>query len=212
MWLANSILPYVVDWSATGDMLAGVGTLLGAGVLVWATQKGRETVADWRSQKLMDREIAVAEDALTAAYEVRSAIHSTRGRGISGGEVETAKSQLESKGYRAELLKYQTAQALLNRLHNRSEHLEKLFTALPRVKAYIGNQAADEIEKLITQWNHTALDIEFMTEFDRDERMAHMEKFHSTDQGSTLAETDAAVKALEDILLPKLRTNHVESA
>lgn len=210
--MTNSFLPYAVDWSATGDMLAGIGTLIGAGVLIWATKKGRETVADWRSQKLLDREITVAEEALTAAYEVRSAIYSTRGRGISEGEVETAKSQLEGKGFRAGLLKYQTAQALLNRLHNRSDHLEKLFTALPKVKAYIGDHAADEIDKLVTQWNHTALDIEFMTEFDRDERKAHMEKFHSSEEGSTLAETDAAVKALEEILLPKLRPHHIKSA
>lgn len=197
-------------------MLAGIGTLVGAGVLIWATKKGRETVADWRSQKLMDREIAVAEEALTAAYEVKSAIYNTRRRGISEGEVEAAKSQLErspdGKRFRAGILKFQTAQALLNRLHNRSDHLEKLFTALPRVKAYIGDQAAEEIETLITQWNQTALDIEFMTEFERDERRAHMEKFHSTEEGSTLAKTDAAVKALEDTLLPKLRPQHLQSA
>lgn len=73
------------------------------------------------------------------------------------------------------------------------------------MKAYIGDEGASQIEELITQWNHTALDIEFMTELDRTERKDHMVKFYSTEAGSTLAKTEDAVNALEGIILPKLR-------
>ena len=193
-----------IDWSATGQMISGLGTWFGGGALLWATIKGRESLADWRSQKLLDREIAIAEDVLTAAYEARSAIKSTRVRLLQGAEVDRATQQLKSSQSAPEIEDgLVTAQTLMNRLDGKIYDL--LFAVLPKAKAVLGNDVSEKIGAIANIWTETAIDIQLMAHHVGNAAVNHKQAFYGTGENSASAKLDRIVADLEGLVLPILR-------
>lgn len=69
----QTICGVAIDWSATGDMMAGLGGLIGAGAVIYAAPKAADTFSSWRKQKHHERCMIVAEDILTLAYKLSGA-------------------------------------------------------------------------------------------------------------------------------------------
>ena len=55
-----------IDWAATGTMLSGIGTLVGALAVIGAAIIGSHTFENWKRQKLAERNFELAERILTA--------------------------------------------------------------------------------------------------------------------------------------------------
>ena len=196
-----------VDWSAIGQMISGLGTWFGGGALVWATIKGRQSLADWRNQKLLDREIAIAENVLTAAYEARSTINSTRVRLLQGTEVDRATEQLKTSASAPEIEdRLVTAQTLMNRLDLKI--YDQLFAVLPKAKAVLGDDVSNKIRAIIDIWTGTAIDIQSMAHHEGTASVNHRIAFYEAGEGSPASKLDRIVADLEALVFPILRPNH----
>lgn len=66
------------DWSAWGDFLQGVGSILQAGAIVAAGYWATNTLQKWKEQTLESRRIEQAERILNALYAAIAAIKSIR--------------------------------------------------------------------------------------------------------------------------------------
>jgi hypothetical protein len=88
----------IIDWSATGAMLTGWGTLAGALSIVAAAYLGKSALSDYRQQRLTDREIEVADQALTAAYRAEEAIDGIRSRWMPAAEMNATEEKLKELG------------------------------------------------------------------------------------------------------------------
>lgn len=94
------MLPYKVDWVATGTMLSGIGSLTAACAILAAAVIGRFTFNQWRRQKSEERRIDLAEKVLTSVYRCR-------------GRLNYARSSLEFQTDRAEAEKLLRKQGAL---------------------------------------------------------------------------------------------------
>jgi hypothetical protein len=84
-----------VDWAATGAMLQGEGTLLGAGAVLIAAFVGANTFRSWRKQKVEERRMQQAEHILASAYKARRALKQVRHWLMSGYELGAAQETLK---------------------------------------------------------------------------------------------------------------------
>jgi hypothetical protein len=145
----------VTDWSATGDMLSGIGTIAGALAIVMAAWLGRSAVTDYRHQKIVDRELQHAERALAVAYRIRLAVSSIRSPMSTAVELSTSKEELEKTDWFVELPEggqNRTVQAnvFYQRIRFFAPAFDEAVEVLPLVKAYFG----DEAEKAMTELIH----------------------------------------------------------
>ncbi|WP_447908859.1 hypothetical protein [Brevundimonas bullata] len=144
-----------IDWSATGSMLSGIGTLVGAGAVVWAANKAADTFEGWKKQKIAERHIEQAERILTAAYEANDAINYARGRFIHSWEIDEAQKQEEKHSgwltfLEAKQRRVSIARARLNRLRNCKDEQEALRVCRPIAKALWG----EDLHKSLTDFHH----------------------------------------------------------
>lgn len=133
-----------VDWTATGSMLSGLGTIGGAIVVFFAAKIGKDTFTDWKRQKIEERRIDLAEAALTLAYKLQGAIGSIRGPFAFAGEVAAAEANLREQS----LLTDQTpeaqkgslsqAQTTLNRITRFGDLYDTLAELRPSTRAVFG--------------------------------------------------------------------------
>jgi hypothetical protein len=142
----------LIDWNATGSMLSGIGTLVGALAIIYAAHKGADTFRQWRKQKHHERCMAVAEDVLTLAYKLKRAFQAIRSPAIFGWEMSQLVQTLRENGQIQEgeepgqLLI--TAQAALSRVDYNRPLFEALLDKLPVAKAILGDQVADWMDVL----------------------------------------------------------------
>jgi len=93
--MPNQLCQSVFDWQATGAMLQGLGTLLGAGAVLVAAKLGANTFRSWKREKLAEKHIDQATLILTAAYRARRALGYVRGIMMWGHELTTAEEKLK---------------------------------------------------------------------------------------------------------------------
>lgn len=145
----------VIDWSATGNMLAGIGTCVGAGAVIYAAHKGADTFKEWRKQKHHERCMAVAEEVLTLAYKLKRAFEAIRSPAIFGGEMAVLTQTLVSNGLIQEGQEappsLTTAQAALSRVEYNRALFEALLDKIPVAKAVFGDAVADAMDIFWTQ-------------------------------------------------------------
>lgn len=146
-----------VDWAATGAMLSGLGTLIGAGAVIYAAHKGSDTFKQWRRQKNEERRIELAEQVLTLAYKLRRAIESIRSPGMWGVEQDAVYDELRKKGLINDEtpLGYvgilATAQATLSRSDAYKVLWDELLDTMPSAKAIFGNEIEKALDEFWTQ-------------------------------------------------------------
>lgn len=146
-----------IDWDATGSMLSGIGTLIGAGAVVGAAWVGRATFRSWKAQRVEERRMDAAERILTLAYRLRYAFNSVRGRGIFEFETKAAEEKLDANvsdwrsKEQGEQGRMTTAQVILNRLNSRREDWQEIWTLKPVALALFGSEVETSLHAF---WTH----------------------------------------------------------
>lgn len=148
-----------VDWSATGDMMAGAGAIIGAGAVIWAAKVGRSTFNDWKRQKNEGRRIDLAEQLLALAYKLKRAFQGIRSPGMLGWEISEMERMLTESGMidaqTPDHIKsgLSTAQATLSRTEHHKPLFDELLDTMPVAKAIFGEEME---EALNTFWMQRA--------------------------------------------------------
>lgn len=146
-----------IDWAATGTMLQGWGTLIGAFAVIGAAVIGANTFNKWKEQKLAERKIELAERVLTATYKARRALQSVRAPVMWGHELKAATDKLrEHPRWLAETdegkKRVTKAQAYYERLHRTIDVQQELEECQPLAHAFFDEALEVEIEKLKHQF------------------------------------------------------------
>lgn len=154
-----------VDWAATGAMLQGIGTLVGAVAVIAAAIIGGTTFKSWRRQQVAGRKLFQAERILEASYKARRALKFVRGPMIWGHELAAAEEKLKDDpqwGMQLEAKQKRliTAQAYFNRLHRVREEAAALDECLPMARALFGEDLEKAIESLRHQFWVVEVDAE----------------------------------------------------
>jgi hypothetical protein len=148
-----------IDWAATGAMLSGWATLIGAFAVIYAAHKGSDTFKQWRRQKSEERRIELAEQVLTLAYKLRRAIEGIRSPAMFEPESSVVYEELRRNGviddntpagHRGILA---TAQATLSRTNNNKPLWDSLLDTMPSAKAIFGDEVETALNLIWTQRN-----------------------------------------------------------
>lgn len=144
-----------IDWAATGAMLEGIGSMIGAAAVLIAAWLGATTFESWRKQQVAGRKLAQAERILEAAYKARRALKYVRGVMMWGYELSAAEEALKDNAQwqiqlEAKQKRIVTAQAYFNRLNRTREQREALEECLPMARSLFG----EELEQALESINH----------------------------------------------------------
>ncbi len=144
-----------INWSATGEMLSGLGTTGGAIAIIVAALVGQRAVADFRRQKQIEREIEHAERALAVAYQLEMALSAIRSPMTSGGEESESRSELEKTDWFAGTMeeiqkRIVHSNIFFQRIRRFSAQFDEALAVLPFVKAYFGPEAGKALSDLIS--------------------------------------------------------------
>jgi len=148
---AITFCDWPISWSATGDFLSGVGTLVGA----IAVFRAADAFKLWRQQKISERHMLQAERILTALYEAQDAMVYARSHFMNQYEINTAKEEVAKEqgwnGWSEEKQRRVAfAQAKLNRLKQTRDKQRELVNCLPMAKALFG----DQVHKAVSDYHH----------------------------------------------------------
>jgi hypothetical protein len=208
-----------VDWAATGTMLQGIGTVVGALAVIGAAIIGSRTFDNWKRQKLAERHIEQAERILTATYKARRGLSHVRSPMMWAHETDAAEKQLKTNGEwektfpESERKSLATAQAYYNRLNSTQDYQRALEECQPMARAFFGEELEKAIEKLNHQFwtvkvyvdaNHrdkTGADAEFRRKIES----AIWEGYPKAEENEVDQIIAAQVKLIEDICVPVLR-------
>jgi hypothetical protein len=146
-----------IDWAATGAMLQGEGTLVGAVAVIVAAVIGGTSFKSWRKQQVAGRKLFQAERILEATYKARRALRYVRGPMMWGHELKTAEDALKDDTdwqmqVEAKQKRLVSAQAYFNRLNRVGEDRETLDQCLPMARALFGEELEKAIETLAHQF------------------------------------------------------------
>jgi hypothetical protein len=165
----------MTDWTATGTMLQGIGTLVGAAAVLVAAAIGGTTFKSWRKQQVTGRKLFQAERILEATYKARRALRYVRGIMIFGHELSAAEDSLkDDKDWQlqpaAKQTRMVTAQAYFNRLNRTRDEQAALDQCLPMARALFGEELEAAIESLNHQFWVVQVDVESYMEDDGQDR------------------------------------------
>ena len=148
-----------IDWSATGSMLSGLGTVGGAIAVLIAAGVGRSTFEAWKRQRIEERRIELAETALILAYKIQDAMSIIRSPMTMGNESDAAEQTLRENGVlndntdQDQLHYLKIAQVIINRMRAKAPLYDELAELRPRVRT-IFNQETEA--HLATLWMEMA--------------------------------------------------------
>ncbi|THD38319.1 MAG: hypothetical protein E7773_00770 [Sphingomonas sp.] len=208
--------PNGVDWAATGSMLQGIGTIVGAGAVMWGAAKG---TAAWKEQKRAERRLQMAEQILTATHRVRGAIAYVRGVMLWAHELNAAEEKLKEDAHwtsqtQARQKRLITAQAYYTRLNNTRKDQDALVDCLPMARALFSEELEKAVETLNRQFwiirtyvdasvdDEPGLDADFTQKIRR--AMYDIDPQEGEENEVTTA-VNGAVATIERICVPSLR-------
>lgn len=167
-----------IDWGATGAMLQGEGTLLGAAAVLIAATIGGTTFKSWRKQQVAGRKLSQAERILEATYKARRALKYVRGVMVWGHESKAAEDLLkENPDWKMQVEAKQkrivTTQVFLTRLNNTRDEQIALDQCLPMARALFGEELENAVETLRHQFWVVQVDAEaYMDDDGRDQQFS----------------------------------------
>lgn len=208
-----------IDWTATGSMLTGVGTLASAVAIGTAAMVGRNTFDLWRRQRQEERRIDAAEKIMTLAYRLKDDLEPVRRPMIQAYELEAARENLEKNDeWWSGLTDVQkrratVGQAILQRIERHPEDWQDIWALKPLALAYFG---APVDHPLLAFWRMHAevtnaaiayreADWEDDPSFSQQLRAKMTSSAKDDVMGGNIA---SAVAKLEEELLPVLRAGH----
>ena len=215
-----------IDWAATGTMLQGIGTVIGALAVIGAAIIGSRTFDNWKRQKLAERHIEQAERILTATYKVRRDLAIVRSPMMWAHETDAAEEQLKASGEWEkvwggddERKRFATARAYYNRLNSTQDDQRALEECQPMARAFFG----EELEKAIEKLNHQFWTVKVYVDANHRDKTGANAEFRKKIESSICTgwpsneenEVDQIiaeqVKLIEDICVPVLRMENVKA-
>ena len=194
-----------IDWAATGSMLSGWGSLLGAGATTFggiavliAANRGVTTFAAWKKERLAERHIVHAEHILSAAYKAQHALNiilaSDRSKDESRALEQTNKGRdrIHRDEPKEEIV---TQRMYLLRLDDVAPILDDLFNVMPFAKAFWGEELEMELRRLRIEFDKLKAAVEDVSTLVR-----------PFDQSSVIMGVEKAVKAIEAHCIPTLQS------
>lgn len=205
-----------VDWQATGAMLQGWGTLLGAGAVLIAASMG---FTAWKRQKIAERLSDHAEKILDAAYVARQGLRELRSIWMSAGELAAAEAMLDEKPDWGKLLidakrkRLVTTQAYFIRYNRLASVRAKVVDCLPMASALFGDELENALDKLHHQFWVVRVYAEAYAEDHNGNDLEFNQKIHKAlyeapdaDQGGEVSKAIIdAIQTIERICVPALR-------
>ena len=204
-----------VDWSATGSMLQGLGTIAGVGAVVWATITGAKL---WKQQRLMERKVEQAERILSATYLVRRDLARVRNGATWSHEEDAARStlaklpgwELETNAKKDRLV---TREIFRVRINLTRDHREALDHCLPMAKALFSAELEEAMESLNNLfWRLSTWVDAYVFDHGADQpfsmmlrRAMNSPEQHEGHENELNVATDVSVATIERICLPALR-------
>lgn len=204
-----------IDWNATGSMLQGWATLVGAGVVIYAARVGANTFTAWKRQKVEERRMDAAERILTLAYRLRYNFADVRRRGIFGYETAAAEQKLDGampewrNREKSEQERLTTAQTILNRLTGHRADWEQAWELKPVALALFGPEVEADLHRFWEQY--VAIEVSAATYAedsgaDRKFSISLRRELFGGEGDKVAPAVDAAIASLEARLLPVLRS------
>lgn len=216
-----------IDWAATGTMLQGIGTVVGALAVIGAAFIGSRTFDNWRRQKLAERHIDQAERILTATYKVRRSLAMVRNPVMWAHEMDAGEERLKELGQWDNIIggdnernRFRVTQAYYNRLAATRDDQRVLEECQPMARALFG----EELEKALDILNHQFhsvrvyvdanhndydnADKEFRSQINRTIRTG----CPSVEENEVDQIITAQIKTIEDICVPVLRLEGEKAA
>lgn len=153
-----SICSTAVDWGGTGDYLSGIGTFVGAVAVVVTAFKAANTFNEWKTQKLGEKRIDLAERALTATYAAKDALEYARNPLSDGQELAKAEQDAQTTQSWHEMdgparKRYAEALVRFNRLKTGSTSRKALVEVMPSAKAFFGDKLYNALSDFHNQFN-----------------------------------------------------------
>lgn len=208
-----------IDWAATGAMLQGEGTIIGALAVLIAAWFGKTTFEAWRKQQVAARKLFQAERILEATYKARRALKYVRGVMLWAHELSVAEETLKADPQwdlqlEAKQKRLITAQAFYNRLNRTREEREALDQCLPMARALFGEELEKTIESLSHQFWIVQVDVDSYIDDDgSDQNFSKKIRYGMYEIGPPQGEVnevtekiEAAVATIEATCLPVLQT------
>lgn len=220
-----------IDWSATGSMLSGWGTLIGVAAVIYAAHKGSDTFKQWRRQKSEERRIDLAEQVLTTAYKLKRAIEGIRSPMMLVGEIATVELNLRERGLINDSISdaakstLTTAQGTLMRIDHYKDLWNALLDITPVSKAVFGDQIEKQLEEFWHQRskivaaanayarlptdNYARTAEQQMQQHQRRDRLEQTLWYGSSENGLDAIgnAVNSAIRELETVLLPIIRSD-----
>jgi hypothetical protein len=136
--------------SALKDFVPSIVALLGLGLTAVIAIAGFKSFGRWKREKIEERRIEVALDALAIAYEARFRFESIRSRFTR--KHEYADIDEPSKGDTFVVITHREGQrlryAVLKRMDNNHEFFERVFDIEPRFMAIFGVETEEIFAEL----------------------------------------------------------------
>lgn len=205
-----------IDWNATGAMLSGIGTIVGAIAVLIAALVARISINQFRTQKITERLVEHAERILTATYKAHYALDHVRGRMLWAAELEVAEKKLRDANAitgkaGARDKRMISAQVYLDRLSRTNDDKALLVDVMPTARALWGKELEAEIQKLHHQFWLIECNATELVDTDNRDRQVVLRRL----LGGTCAKDDDEISvevrritcAIEEKCLPVLRAD-----
>jgi len=206
----------VIDYVATGAMMQGIGTLIGAGAVIWAAFKAAAT---WKEQKRAERRLEMAEKILTATHKGRSALGYVRGVMMFAHELNGAEEKLkadlawddQTEGRKKRLI---TRQAYYDRLNKTRAEQDLLVDCLPMARALFSEKLEEAISELRHQFWTVQVYVDAYADDEHGEDQEFTKKIRRAmydvsapgeDKNEISDAIEQAVATIEAICVPALR-------
>jgi hypothetical protein len=143
-----------IDWSATGGMLSGIGTIGGALAVGVTALLGRSALKDYQAQRQVERRMAHAEALLASAYQLEMALDSIRSPMSTASELDASRQDLEDRNQLSGITKEKSdrfvqANVFYIRAKYFDEQFEEAVRLLPYAAAFFGKEVKDALYSLI---------------------------------------------------------------
>ena len=178
----TNCLQCVVDWSATGEMLQGVGANVGGVAIIIAAWFGSNTFENWKKQKISEQKFLYAEKILTSVYKARRELSFVRSSFMSAEELAEADKKLVARNELDDLSKdrrdkLRVLQAVYMRLDRALESRKDLEECYPFARAIFGEKLDEDLQAL----NHVFHSVRVFADAQAEDR-GHDPKFAKTIQ------------------------------
>jgi len=198
---------YSVDWSATGTMLQGIGTIIGAVAVIIAAVVGNNTFNSWRQQQLFQRRMDLADRILTLAVRAKEEIQFIRAPIKFSSELDEAGTTLEANGFekskfdQAKWRQLENAQTTLIRVNR----FQSTWTELQSIKhsayVYFGKKVSDPIETILHQVHLIRIDADAYAEDNGSDREFTKKLLNTLSRGRPKGQIDELGNKIDQAVL-----------